>query len=118
MSVESRDALDAIRDCDVPVIAYLNGDAIGGGAELALACDMRVMAATARIGYIQAKLAITPAWGGGTDLCVLIGSSRAFRMMARCEMIAADPAPAWGLAAAVIPDGPDGAGLPDGKGGV
>src|SRR3546814_13571644 len=77
MSVESRDALDAIRDCDVPVIAYLNGDAIGGGAELALACDMRVMAATARIGYIQAKLAIPPAWGGGTDLCVLIGSSRA-----------------------------------------
>src|SRR3546814_2206002 len=70
---------------------------------------MRVMAATARIGYIQAKLAITPAWGGGTDLCVLIGSSRALRMMACCEMIAADLALDWGLAEAVIHDGPDGA---------
>src|SRR3546814_11692977 len=50
MSVESRDALDAIRDCDVPVIASLNCDAIGGRAELALACDMRVMASTARTG--------------------------------------------------------------------
>lgn len=105
MSDEARAALDTIRDCEVPVIACLNGDAIGGGAELSLACDMRVMASTARIGYIHTKLAITPAWGGSTDLCNLVGSARALRMMSRCEMIPAELALQWGLADAVLSDG-------------
>jgi enoyl-CoA hydratase len=108
MSSEARGALDAIRDCKVPVIAYLNGDAIGGGAELALACDMRMIASSARIGYIQAKLAITPAWGGGADLCATLGASRALRMMARCEMVDAETAVNWGLAEIIVRDGPDG----------
>lgn len=109
MSTEARNALDAIRQCKVPVIAYLNGDAIGGGAELALACDMRLLSTKARIGFIQAKLAITPAWGGGVDLCALVGSSRALRMMSRCEMVTAELALNWGLADAIIADGPNGA---------
>lgn len=109
MMDEACAALDAIRHCPVPVVAYLNGDAIGGGAELALACDMRLQAAHARIGYIQAKLAITSAWGGGPDLFRLVGPARAMRMMARTELVAADQALAWGLADAVINDGPQGA---------
>lgn len=109
MMEEAGAALDAIRNCTVPVIAYLNGDAIGGGAELALACDMRLQAAHARIGYIQAKLAITSAWGGGPDLFQLVGRSRAVRMMSRCELVGAEQALDWGLADAVITDGPRGA---------
>lgn len=109
MMEEAGAALDAIRHCPVPVIAYLNGDAIGGGAELALACDMRLQSAHARIGYIQAKLAITSAWGGGPDLFQLIGRAHAMRMMARCELVPAEQALAWGLADAVISDGPQGA---------
>lgn len=101
-------ALDAVRRCPVPVIAYLNGDAIGGGAELALACDLRLQAAHARIGYIQARLAITSAWGGGPDLFRLVGPARALRMMARAELVEAETALAWGLADAVIRDGADG----------
>lgn len=101
-------ALDAVRRCPVPVIAYLNGDAIGGGAELALACDLRLQAAHARIGYIQARLAITSAWGGGPDLFGLVGPARALRMMARAELVEAETALAWGLADAVIRDGADG----------
>lgn len=102
MTDQARGALDAIRDCPIPVIAFLNGDAIGGGAELAVACDMRLQLESARIGYIQAKLAITSAWGGGPDLCQLVGASRAMRMMARAELIDAQTALAWGLADVVI----------------
>lgn len=105
MTNEARMALDAVRHCPVPVVAYLNGDAIGGGAELALACDMRMQAAHARIGFVQAKLGITSAWGGGPDLCQLVGASRAMRMMSRCEMVNADQALLWGLADIVISAG-------------
>jgi len=108
MMDDAGSALDAIRQCPVPVLAYLNGDAIGGGAELALACDMRLQASHARIGFIQAKLAITSAWGGGPDLFRLIGPSRAMRMMARSELVDAPTALGWGLADAVISDGPEG----------
>ena len=109
MMHEACDALDAIRHCPIPVIAYLNGDAIGGGAELALACDMRLQAAHARIGYIQSKLAITSAWGGGPDLFGLVGVSRAMRMMSRAELVDAESALLWGLCEAIIHDGSAGA---------
>ena len=108
MMEEAGTALDALRQCPVPVIAFLNGDAIGGGAELALACDMRLQASHARIGYIQAKLAITSAWGGGPDLFQLIGPAHAMRMMSRCELVGAEQALSWGLADAVISDGREG----------
>ena len=108
MGDEARDALDAIRNCPVPVVAYVNGDALGGGAELALACDMRLIAPHARIGFIQGRMGITSAWGGGPDLIALIGPARAMRMMARCEMIDAARAVAWGLADLEVRDGRDG----------
>jgi enoyl-CoA hydratase len=108
MAEQSRTALDAVRDCPVPVLAYLNGDAIGGGAELALACDMRMQAKHARIGFIQARLAISSAWGGGPDLCQLVGGARAMRMMSRGELVDAPQALAWGLADVVVSDGPAG----------
>src|SRR5918993_3980409 len=65
MSRSARDVLDSIRRFPVPVVAALNGDALGGGAELAVACDMRVAATHARIGFVQGRLGITTAWGGG-----------------------------------------------------
>jgi enoyl-CoA hydratase len=94
-------ALDAIRQCPVPVVALLNGDALGGGGELAAACDLRIFLAHARLGFIQARLAITPAWGGGVDLCQIVGGARALRMLARAELVNAETALAWGLADAV-----------------
>lgn len=108
MAERSRAALDAVRRCPVPVLAFLNGDAIGGGAELALACDLRLQATQARIGFIQARLAISTAWGGGPDLCRLVGGARALRMMGRCEMVDATQALQWGLADAAIAGGPEG----------
>jgi len=103
MAVEARDALDAVRNFPLPVIALLNGDAIGGGAELAVACDLRIMRDDARIGYIHGRLGITSAWGGGPDLVALVGPARALRMMSRCELVEADTALEWGLADVVAP---------------
>jgi enoyl-CoA hydratase len=107
MTHEATAALDAIRLCAAPVIAYVNGDALGGGAELAVACDLRAVAPHARIGFVHGRLAITPAWGGATDLCQLIGPSRAMTMMTRGDLVPADQALAWGLADAVVRDGAD-----------
>lgn len=105
MATEARAALDAIREFPVPVVALVNGDALGGGAELAVACDLRVMREGAHIGYIQGRLAITSAWGGGPDLAALVGPARALRMTTRCELIPAATALDWGLADAVAPVG-------------
>lgn len=109
MADEATTALDAVRDCPVPVIAYVNGDALGGGAELAVACDLRMLESHARIGFVQGRVAITSAWGGGSDLCQLVGSARAMRMMSRCEMIGAETALAWGLVDAIVSGGPESA---------
>ena len=108
MAEQASAALDAVRNCPVPVVAYVNGDALGGGAELAVACDMRLMASHARIGFIHARIGITSAWGGGTDLVALVGPARAMRMMARAEMIDAARAIDWGLADGEARDGPGG----------
>ncbi|HXR34313.1 MAG TPA: enoyl-CoA hydratase/isomerase family protein [Candidatus Binataceae bacterium] len=65
MASEVKASLDNIRRFPLPVIAALNGDAMGGGAELALACDMRIAASHARIGFVQGRINITTACGGG-----------------------------------------------------
>jgi enoyl-CoA hydratase/carnithine racemase len=109
MSDEAASALDSIRNCPIPVIAYVNGDALGGGAELAVACDMRMLGSHARIGFVHGRLGITSAWGGGADLCQLVGPARAMRMMSRCEMVGAETALAWGLVDAIVTGHPEGA---------
>ena len=107
MVLEARGALDAVRECPVPVIAVVNGDALGGGAELAVACDLRIMASHARIGYMHGRLTVSTGWGGGTDLFDLVGRARALRMLARAEMVHGVDALAWGLADAVAPSEAD-----------
>jgi enoyl-CoA hydratase len=82
MSRRGRAALDQIRSFPVPVVAALNGHALGGGAELAVACDLRVSAPHAEIGFVQADLNVTTAWGGGIDLALTVGDRRALRILA------------------------------------
>lgn len=96
-------ALDAIRAFPVPVVARINGVALGGGCELALACDLRLAAAGARIGMIHGKLAIAPSWGGGNDLVRLLGPSRALAHMMAAEPLGAAEAAALGMVDAVCP---------------
>lgn len=97
MASAGRAALDSIRSFPAPVIAFINGAALGGGAELGLACDMRFAAASARIGFIHARLAITSAWGGSGDLMDLVGPSRAMALITRAALLGADEALAIGL---------------------
>lgn len=84
---EARAALDAIRRFPLPVVAALNGVALGGGAELALACDWRVAAAHAQIGFVQARLNISTGFGGGADLMRLLGPSRGLLTALRAEVL-------------------------------
>lgn len=100
-SNESYAALDAVRHFPLPVVAALNGDALGGGAELAVACDMRLMATHARIGFIQGRINISTSWGGGLDLARLVGHARALSLTARSAVISGTEAVALGLAEAV-----------------
>ncbi len=97
MAEQAKAALDSIRSFPVPVVAALNGNAMGGGAELAMACDFRVAASHARIGFVQGRLNITSAWGGGVDLMRRVGPDRALALLCRGEMVDCIQARAEGL---------------------
>ena len=98
-------ALDRVRNFPVPVVAALNGLAVGGGAELAVACDFRVAASHAAIGFIHARLNISTGFGGGTDLMRVMGASRALLCALRADVLGAREAQALGLIDAITDDG-------------
>jgi len=100
-------ALQAIRDFPAPVVAALNGVALGGGAELAVACDLRIAAAHARIGFVQGTLNIPAAWGGGHDLIALLGPARGLELLGAARVLSATQALAAGLVEAVASEGED-----------
>lgn len=107
MALDAKAAFNAIRDFPVPVIAGLNGNAFGGGAELAVSCDFRVAAAHARIGFVQGRLALATAWGGGPDLLDLVGRARGLKLMSTGEMLDAATALEIGLYDAVSAENED-----------
>jgi len=81
----------AIVEVPFPVIAALPGPAIGGGAELALACDMRIADVRARIGFKQVRMGVTTAWGTVPRLVALVGAGTAARLLYSAqEMTAAE----------------------------
>ncbi|MBV9107270.1 MAG: enoyl-CoA hydratase/isomerase family protein [Verrucomicrobia bacterium] len=86
-----------------PVICAIQGFAYGGGLELALACDIRIVTDSARFAMPEVKLGTVPGWGGTDRLPRLIGSARAKQMIFTGEPIAADAAERWGLANEVVP---------------
>lgn len=104
MIVDACAALDAIRQFPTPVIAALNGDALGGGAELALACDMRIFAPHARIAYLQGRLNILPSWGGFSDLAEVVGMSTALALLTSNRFVGAEESLRLGLAQYIAPE--------------
>jgi enoyl-CoA hydratase len=85
-----------------PVIAAVNGFALGGGLELALACHMRIASAKARFGLPEVKLGIIPGYGGTVRLPRLVGKGRALEMILTGEMIDAEEAFRIGLVNRVV----------------
>jgi len=98
-----RRLLDRVATFPVPVIAALNGHALGGGAEVAIAADIRVAADDVKIGFNQVSLGIMPAWGGAERLAQVIGRGRAMLAIAGGELYEARAAHALGLVDIVVP---------------
>ncbi|MCS7118807.1 MAG: 3-hydroxyacyl-CoA dehydrogenase NAD-binding domain-containing protein [Archaeoglobaceae archaeon] len=87
-----------------PVIAAINGYAFGGGFELAIACDFRIMKRGAKIGLTELSLALIPGWGGTQRLPKLVGISKAKEMIMLAKRIDADEAEKIGIVKAVDSD--------------
>ncbi len=88
-----------------PVVAAINGAALGGGLELALCCDLRVAASHALLGLPETSLGIIPGAGGTQRLPRIVGEARAKEMILLARRLTADEALAWGLVNRVTPAG-------------
>ena len=97
--------LDGIAGAAKPVIAAVNGFALGGGCELAMAAHLRVAATTARFGQPEVKLGLIPGYGGTQRLPRLVGRARALELLLTGRMIDAGTALAWGLVNRVVEPG-------------
>lgn len=100
-------ALEQLTELPVPVVAAVNGDALGGGCEILTACDLRLAAAHARLGFVQVKVALTTGWGGTGWLVRLIGQSQATELLLTGRIISAAEAQQIGLVHRVVGEGED-----------
>ncbi len=103
-AMAGRRLFEAIAEFPKPTIAMINGYALGGGCEVALACDLRIAARSARLGQPEIKLGIIPGGGGTQRLPRLVGLGRAMRLILTGEMIDAEEAERIGLVDIVVDD--------------
>lgn len=90
-----------LEELDIPTIAVLSASALGGGFELALACDLRYAADTAQVGFPEVSVGAIPGWQGCKRLIDQVGAGRARELVLKGEMIDANTAERWGLLNAV-----------------
>jgi len=101
-----RDAIEAVERSDKTFVAAIEGNALGGGLELALACDYRVAATKSRVGLPEIKLGLLPGAGGTQRLPRLIGANEALQLMLKGELIKAPDAHAKGIVDEVVDGDP------------
>ncbi len=94
---------DLIQNSPKPVIAAINGFALGGGLELALACHIRIAAESAKLGLPEVTLGLIPGYGGTQRLAQLVGRGKALEMILTADMISGADAFAFGLVNHVVP---------------
>jgi enoyl-CoA hydratase/carnithine racemase len=94
---------DEVEAFPKPTVAAVNGVALGGGCELAMACDIRIAAETARFGLPETALAVLPGAGGTQRLARLVGTGRAVEMILTGRTVDAEEARQMGLVTAVVP---------------
>lgn len=102
-ALRGQKVLDLIEDLGKPVIAAINGFALGGGCELAMACTLRVAAENARLGQPEVKLGLIPGYAGTQRLPRLVGKCRALEMLLTGEPVTAPEAHRIGLVNQVVP---------------
>jgi enoyl-CoA hydratase len=102
---EARRIVDSIFDLEKPVIAAVNGHAVGLGATLALSCDVAIAARSAKIGDPHVKMGITAGDGGAVIFPLLVGVNRAKYMLMTGDLLPAEEAERWGLVFKVVDDG-------------
>lgn len=98
-----RNPVKAVEQCRKPVIGAINGVAVTGGFELALACDVLIASENARFADTHARVGIMPGWGLSQKLSRMIGISRAKELSLTGNFIGAEQAHAWGLVNRVVP---------------
>jgi enoyl-CoA hydratase len=97
LSRHGHTVFNRIENCAKPVIAAVNGFALGGGCELAMACHIRVASDNAKFGQPESKLGLIPGYGGTQRLPMLIGKSKAMELLMTTDMISASDALSLGL---------------------
>src|ERR671928_1726183 len=99
--------LNKVENLQKPVIAAINGYALGGGCELALACDIRIASSNAKIGQTEVTIGIPPGWGGTQRLLRITGPTKAKELIFTGRMITAEEAEQIGLVNKVVRLGPE-----------
>lgn len=103
--IEENAVYDRLAGIPVPTVAAIEGDALGGGLELALCCDLRVASRTARLGLPELRLGVMPGSGGTQRLPRLIGLARAKELILLGELVDSETALRYGLVNRVVPQG-------------
>jgi 3-hydroxypropionyl-coenzyme A dehydratase len=94
--------LNKIENLDKPVIAAINGFALGGGCQISLACDLRIASSNARIGQTEVKIGISPGWGATQRLSRIVGVSKAKEMIYTGKIVTANEAHSMKLVDKVV----------------
>jgi enoyl-CoA hydratase/carnithine racemase len=103
LAMRGQHVLDLVENMGKPVVAAINGYALGGGCELAMACTLRIAADTAKLGQPEINLGIIPGYAGTQRLTRLVGRGRALELLLTGDQISADEAFRLGLVNRVVP---------------